>query len=227
MATCNRSLDAYKNALVKGRRVMKRSKIRFVGVLLLALLLVGCRSRNSATINTYTDPSFTKGSIKRIAVFPMANFRAAQGEARTLERQISQSIQRLDPGISVIGPSEATAAINEHGLADKWAEFLRNYTSSGIPNTELLFQIGDLLGVDAIIQGELVNVLQRDGDYALYLGLTTVTVRYSLFGTDSGLLLWEASSDGRKETATTLESAPPLIDVILLAQEKINESLPF
>ncbi|HQE50020.1 MAG TPA: hypothetical protein PKV93_11820 [Fervidobacterium sp.] len=227
MATCNRSLDAYKNALVKGRRVMKRSKIRFVGVLLLALLLVGCRSRNSATINTYTDPSFTKGSIKRIAVFPMANFRAAQGEARTLERQISQSIQRLDPGISVIGPSEATAAINEHGLADKWAEFLRNYTSSGIPNTELLFQIGDLLGVDAIIQGELVNVLQRDGDYALYLGLTTVTVRYSLFGTDSGLLLWEASSDARKETETPLESAPPLIDVILLAQEKINESLPF
>ncbi|HUM44464.1 MAG TPA: hypothetical protein PKI14_16085, partial [Fervidobacterium sp.] len=206
---------------------MKRSKIRFVGVLLLALLLVGCRSRNSATINTYTDPSFTKGSIKRIAVFPMANFRAAQGEARTLERQISQSIQRLDPGISVIGPSEATAAINEHGLADKWAEFLRNYTSSGIPNTELLFQIGDLLGVDAIIQGELVNVLQRDGDYALYLGLTTVTVRYSLFGTDSGLLLWEASSDARKETETPLESAPPLIDVILLAQEKINESLPF
>ncbi len=72
-----------------------------------------------------------------------------------------------------------------------------------------------------------MNVLQRDGVYGLYRGLTTVTVRYSLLGTDSGLLLWEASSDGRKETATTLESAPPLIDVILLAQEKINESLPF
>ena len=61
MATCNRSLDAYKNALVKGRRVMKRSKIRFVGVLLLALLLVGCGS--SATINTYTDRALQRGQL--------------------------------------------------------------------------------------------------------------------------------------------------------------------
>lgn len=205
---------------------MKYSKTKFIGIVLIALLLVGCSS-SSSTIRTYSDPSFTKGSIKRIAIFPMANFKAAPGEARTLERQLSQSLLRLDPTLKIVGPTEAVSVINDHDLADKWAEFLKNYTSSGIPNTALLFEIGDILGVDAIIQGEMVSLLQRDGVYGRNKGLTAVTVRYSLLGTDSGLLLWEASADGRIETFSAVEDAPPLIDAVLLAQEKINDNLPF
>jgi hypothetical protein len=44
----------------------------------------------------------------------------------------------------------------------------------------------------------------------------------------NGKLLWEASSDGRRETAIggTFAHAPPVIEAIQLAVDKILESLP-
>jgi len=38
--------------------------------------------------------------------------------------------------------------------------------------------------------------------------------------------LWEASSDGIKGTPTTLESAPPIIEAVDLAVDKILSNLP-
>ena len=114
---------------------------------------------------------------------------------------------------------------DRHSLADEWAKFLDDYNSSGIPNSQLLFEIGDALNVDAIMQGEIVDVYQRDGKYGGDTALSRVTVRYSILSTDSGKLLWEATSRGSRESATTLADAPPLIEVIQLAQEKILNNL--
>lgn len=194
-------------------------------LMLVAIILSGCGSR--ATISTYSDPSFAPGSIKRVAIFPIKNTSIAPGEARVLEREMARAISSINPSVHIVGSTEAIQLLNEHDLADAWAEFLDNYTSSGIPNVRKLFEIGDSLGVDAILQGEIIYVFQRDGIFSAASGQTRVTVRYSILGTDSGKLLWEATTDASKTTATSMEKAPPLVDVIRIAQEKINANLPF
>jgi len=197
-------------------------------ILITTLILTGCYDK--ATINTYSDPSFDKNTITRLAIFPMRNTKLAPGEAREINRKITQGIQRSAPNIDIMSADTATKKLNEADLTEEWAKFLSDYNSSGIPNTKMLFKIGDTLNVDGIMQGVIVNIQQRDGSPGYYYsqrGQTRVTVRYSILGVDSGKLLWEATSDGIRETASAMEEAPPIIEAIILAQEKIVANLPF
>ncbi|MFW6035299.1 MAG: hypothetical protein ACOCRZ_03490 [Halothermotrichaceae bacterium] len=205
--------------------MIKKKIVLALIVFTFIFVLIGCTDK--ATINTYSDPSFSKNTITKLAVFPMKNTKLAPSESRTINRKIAQGIKDTDPTIEIISASEATKVMNREGLTDKWADFLDDYSSSGVPNTDTLFKVGDALGVDGIMQGEIVNIVQADGHYGWNGGVSQVTVRYSILGTDSGKLLWEATSEGRKDTLTTLEDAPPLIEAIMLAQEKIIENLPF
>lgn len=210
---------------------MKTLRVACTLILAVALivssgLLIGCAT-SSASINTYVDPTFDGSGLERIAIFPVRNTRLAPSEAQQLNRNLSQAISKRRPSMAIMGSAEAIQVLNDSGLADEWARFLDNYTASGIPNAAVLRDIGQVLGVDAIIQGEIVNIQQFDGVYGGNPGTTRVTVRYSMMGVRSGKLLWEASSDGVRTTGTTLEGAPPIIEAVKLAQQKILSTLPF
>ena len=189
-------------------------------------LLVGCAA-SSASINTFIEPGLDISQLHRIAVFPVRNTAIVPSEARQLNRDISQAINRRKPSIVIISSAEVIDVLNQKGLVDEWARFIDTYNSSGIPNSGLLKEIGSALGVDAILQGEVLNIHQVDGVYGGNKGTTRVTVRYSMIGVSEGKLLWEASSDGFRTTVTTVEPAPPLIQAIKLAQDKILSTLPF
>jgi len=192
---------------------------------LLGLLLTGCAT-NKATINTYVDPNFSQGEVQEIAVFPIRNTRLAPSESQQINRKISQSIKRKNSSIEIMSSAEATRILNENDLSDDWAQFLDDYATSGIPNSNILAEIGSTLEVDAILQGAIVNITQEDGQYGGNKGTTRVTVRFSMLDTNEGNLIWESSSDGIKGTATTVGSAPPIIEVVNLAVDKILNSLP-
>ncbi len=194
-------------------------------LLLLGILVLSCAVRK-ATLDMYVDPNYQQGSITSIAVFPIRNARFAPSEARQVNRKISTAISQRGAEISIIGAAESIELLNEQGLADEWAIFLDNYVSSGVPNTNSLKEFGRVLNVDAILQGEVVNIFQKDGRYGGNKGTTRVTVRFSMLGTNRGKVIWEASSDGVAGTTTTLESAPPIIDAINLAVDKILQNLP-
>src|SRR6185437_6233426 len=131
------------------------------------------------------------------------------------------AIHSKNDSIRIMSSVEAVNVLNQHALADSWAAFLANYVSSGVPDANTLHTIGAALGVDAIIQGEVVNVYQRDGAFGRQKGQTRVTVRFTMLDCRDGKAVWEASSDGVKGTATTMGEAPPIIDAVKLAMEKI------
>ncbi|QTL99123.1 hypothetical protein GM661_14740 [Iocasia frigidifontis] len=210
----------------------KKKLIFLLFVLLGIFLLSGCYDR--ATINTYSDPSFSKNTITRLAIFPMKNVNLTAGESRAINRGIAKGIHQINPNIEIMSTVEIIQILNKQGLTSEWSAFLEDYASTGVPNTETLFKIGDVLGVDGLMQGEIVNVYQENSHYgvnqkapSVKLGVARVTVRYSTFGTDSGKLLWEATSDGINKTGITFSDDPSLIEAVMLAQQKIIENLPF
>ncbi len=193
-------------------------------VAILCPLFVGCAS-NKGTINSFTEPSFDPASMKSVAVLPIRNAKFAPAEAQQVNRRIAQTVSAA--GVTVLGANEAIERLNSAGAADEWAVFLTNYTSSGVPNKTSLMRIADVLQVHGVLQGEVVNSFQQDGAYGNNKGQTRVTVRYSLLDGRSGLLVWEATADGICVTGTTLDDAPPTIEAINLAIEKIIEAIPF
>lgn len=194
-------------------------------IILLLLFISGC-AVNRASLNQFTDESFNSGLIHKLAIFPIRNVKIVPSEAQQLNRKISMAIHEKNPNIEILGPSESVDILNDNDLADAWGNFLDYYISSGIPNRNTLQEIGSALKVDAILQAEIVNVFQADGSYGGNKGTTRVTVRLSMLGTKKGKLLWEASSEGVKGTATTLEGAPPLMDAIDLAVDKLLLNIP-
>lgn len=213
----------YLPSFYKGEQMRAWKSAVVVGVA--ALMVAGCAT-SKATINTSTDPSFQRGDIQSIAVLPIRNTRAAPSEARQITRKVSQAIHKDAPSMNIVGPNEAVNLLNEHELADDWAEFLENYVKSGVPDAQTLSKIGEALGVDAICQGEVWNVQQEDGEWGGNKGETRVTVRFTILDARDGSLLWEASSDGVRGTSTTLGDAPPVIEAINLAVDKIVQNMP-
>jgi len=194
----------------------------FLPALLLAMSLsfTGCQN---ASLESYVDPSYSAKEIRRVAVLPMTNASITPGQAQELSRAFAQGLNRSNPAVEIIGAGEAIDRINAANMADEWATFLRNYHTSGIPNTNTVKRVGKLLGVDAIIQGSVLNVSQRDSNGYDY-PMTRVTVRYGAISAKSGALLWEISSEGTIQPYSY--TAAPLIDAIRLANGKVIDSIP-
>jgi len=189
------------------------------------VLIAGCASQR-ATLRTFVDPSIRPESIQSVAVFPMRNVRLLPDEARELNRGVSQAFHRQNPSVKIVGPTHSTDLLNRANLAETYSDFLRDYSTSGIPNVTTLNEIRDALDVDAILQGEVFDIYQTDGIFGSHKGETSVTIRYVLLSTHNGNVLWEGTSNAKKVTATTVEPAPPLYEVVLIAQHKILGALP-
>jgi hypothetical protein len=189
-------------------------------------VLCGCASTN-ADVKTHTEPGFTGASIRRLAVFPIRNRRLTTSEARQLDAELSQAILKKRPSVVILPSAEAVKLLNESGLSDQAFRFHDNYYPGALPNASVLRRVGQALKVDAVLQGEIVNVQETDGVYNKHEGTTRVTLRYSMTAGESGKLLWEATSDGSVTTLTTVEVAPPMSYAVFMAQKKILPMLPF
>lgn len=191
----------------------------------LLFTLTGC-AVNKGTINSYVEPTYSSGSIESVAVFSIRNARFAPSEARTINRKIITALTSKNPNLQIVPPSEALRKINESDLAEEWANFVEDYYTSGIANKRILDKVANILGVDAVMQGQLLDVNQRDSAFGYSKAQSRITMSFSIIETETAKPIWEASADGIKGSATTLSEAPPLIEAINLAVDKIVENVP-
>lgn len=125
----------------------------------------------------------------------------------------------------MVSPSESLRIINEKGLASEWARFIDDYYTGGIANKNILETICSALNVNGIMQGQIINVYQRDGD-GVQKGITRVTITYSIISRNKANTVWEVSADGIRGTIDSLQPAPPIVEAVDLAIEKIIDNIP-
>jgi len=195
-----------------------------------AFLIISVASLSSCTTHdtrTYTDPSIGTRTILSIAILPVRNAPIAQSESIRMNRDIAQTVQRKNPGLHVLGPVEAVEKLNELHLVDDYDRYIVALAQSGIPNKETLYRIGQALGVDALMQGQIVGLSQQDGTGAWGRpGSTAFALRYSIVSIRDGMLLWETSEEMRKKRQSNFSSAPPLQEVLPEAVEKVLQTIP-
>jgi len=191
----------------------------------LGLLITGCAG-SGADIQNYQDPSFGSYIIKKIAVLPIRNTYLNIGEANNVNRYFITQLTRKTNKYEILGPEDAINKLSEDTLVEKYYNYLVAYATSGIPNRETIKLIGKSLNVDAIVQGEIYNIIKIDGKYGKNKGETRLNLRYSIVSTTDGKVLWESTVEAYETTATSLEDAPPIMDVVLNGMNKILESIP-
>lgn len=187
-------------------------------------LLVGCAP--TARTNVYVNPTLQRGTISALAVLPIRNARLAPSEGQEVNRKVTQALHDQSPDVKIIGSAAVTDMLNQADLVDVYSNFVRDYAASGVPNVKTLKRLGKALSVDAILQGELVDLRQLDGVFGVRPGTTQVTMRLSILSTQNGDILWEGNAQGTARTATTLESAPPVYEALNVAVERLLGQLP-
>ena len=131
-----------------------------------------------------------------------------------------------NPNTKLINPAASTELLNKKSLVEPYSKLLTVYWETGIPNTVTLMDMGKQLNVDAIIQGFVVQMYQRDGDFwGAKTARTTIVIKYIMFSTNLGKVLWETSCDGDEEVSS-LKKAPPVSEVLEIIREKMISAIP-
>jgi hypothetical protein len=208
-------------------------KISFAIIIsvIIFLFLGGCVSKKG-TIKTYLNPSVNASEIKSVAIFPLRNsFVQASigletGEMIDINKMFQVEFHNRNGQTKLVDAVSSKELLNQAKLVNSYDTLLAVLENTGIPNTEILNKIGNKLGVDAIIQGFVKEVFQRDGVYGGNRGETRIIIKYIMLSTSSGDVLWEARCEGYKGTATTLAKAPPIEDAIEIIKGKIVSAMP-
>lgn len=202
-----------------------KSIITSLFILITAMLLYGCAS-SGADVQNYQDPNFQNVKLKKIAVLPVRNTYLNVGDANSINRYFMTELSRKTKRYEFVGPEESIEKLSKDSLVEPYYKYLVAYATTGIPNREIIKKVCESLGVDGIIQGEIFDVKKKDGSYGSNKGETRCQLRYSAVTGSDGKVVWESTVEAHQTTGTTLEDAPPLMDVVKLAMDKILESVP-
>ena len=200
---------------------------------LLVIFFLGCAPPNTTKI--YINPSLNSTKITSVAVFPLRNAAATQrdislttGDMIEINKMFQTAFAEKNSKINMINSFSSVELLNQGSLVDLYGNLLSVYEQTGVLNTETLKKIGQYLKTDAIIQGFVMQVYQRDGAFIGLNGTpgeTKVTIKYTMFSTVSGDVLWEASCDGYKGV-NAFKKAPPVSDAVEKLREKIISAIP-
>lgn len=193
-------------------------------LIIFALILAGC-AINKGTINSFYEPSYQVGSVKSLAVPSVRNARLAPSESQKIGRAVNQAISNKNPNVKLISANDFSNLLNDNKLVNNYADFIEDYVTSGIANREFLEKLKQF-EIDAIMISELSNLQQKDGAYGQHAGQTRITLTYTMIDTRTNDVIWTASADGIKGTASTIGEAPPLVEAINLAVEKVKAAVP-
>ena len=200
-------------------------KILFLGVVF--IIFISC-SATKSSISSYINPTYNKGEIQSIAILPIKNARFAPSEARDLNRKLIQILSTKNPNIKIVPPLKVIRIISKNNISNEWANFLNDYYTSGLLDKKTLIKISNFLKVDAIFQGNLIQVNQIDGGGfgSNTKGKSTVKMNFSIINCNKANILWEAKITGVKGNRNVVSDAPPINEAIDMAINKVKENMP-
>lgn len=196
----------------------------FALMVIVVTTTISCTS--SSKIKTYTNPSFSRDVIKSLALLPIRNISLSPNEGTEINRMFYKEVTSRNPSKRILDPLTTVKLLNDANLVSLYDQFLREFENTGVPNNNLLKQLGEQLKSDALIQGVVQNFSQQDARYGGNAAKTSATLRYVIISTTTGDILWESSCAASKSSVTTLGKTPPLFDVLEKAQKQIITSVP-
>ena len=199
----------------------------FILGIALSLALFGCAMQR-ATINSYVEPTYNAGSIKTVAVFPLRNASIAPAQANSINTEIVKALSQKSPATQILSPAESQRRINDAGVVTQWSRFIDDFSTAGLINKAYLSDIANALKTDAVMQGFIDQVTQKDGmQFGAGMGITRVSIRYAIIDLRNAKIIWQAHSTGRSQTGSFgFHVAPEVSEALEPTVEKLTGNIP-
>lgn len=191
------------------------------------VLFCACSTvKEQATISTYIDPTVRQGQIKSLAIFSLENDSLSRGDIQNLNRRIYERVKRRNPYIALLHPDKTARILRKQNMDSNWQAFYEYYHNYGRPDANALGGLYIALKTETILHIKLRDIVQQNGKFNEKTAVSSAIVVCSIFHTQKNRLIWEGISEGIKENELTFEKAPPLIDAIEVAIDKIMVNFP-
>ncbi len=181
------------------------NKAMIAAVLILCIGLSACAGPltqfNFNAAEIVRSPGFTHRDLEEMKIGILSST-GTDGYRRVLGNSFSKALQLTHPEIPQVPPHEAIGLINHANLADDYALMIWDYETSGILRKETLRRVGEALQVRYFIQLSLLQYVQDTSTRFSVLGIrfletrsSTLRVFAQIWDTQSGNIVWEASSE--------------------------------
>jgi hypothetical protein len=217
------------------------------GILAAALVVVSCGTQTYTEAVTTPVPAVVAPPIAEITVLGIKGFpRWPIGPEveRETARLLADSLRVRNPALTVSDPDTDRALLDEAGLGSAWMTLTDIWLETGIADGQLLRDMADAVGADAILGGALLSDQEASGvtgGEARAPSQRVVAVRLWLFDAREGDLVWEAAAESTTEVneswltaifSSIFGSSPeelppvPLADAVLRAIRDLTTKLP-
>lgn len=180
--------------------------------------------------NRFTSRDLTGRKIGFLpAVVPLGNEQYQTGIGNTL----SKIFLEYNPDIEIIPPLEGINLINSNNLTKNFISIIKDYQVTGILEKNILKEIGNIIGVDYIVQVRLVRFSQDKSSRLSAFGLRIMETRESflemiiqIWDPKSGLIVWEGMGSATLASEALRAKNIAFADIAMFLSRKILEKLP-
>ncbi|NIM52809.1 MAG: hypothetical protein GTN62_15155 [Gemmatimonadales bacterium] len=177
-------------------------------------------------VDTAVEPGFAQAEVRSIAVLPFFDWNLSIEEIRAATARITRVIEERNPDLRIVDPAEASDIIGAEGLAYDWALFLWDRRQGAAADHTVVMRAGDALGVDVLLQVELLEASQFDGSAEYGDAVTNVVVQVSLFDSADGGVQWTGTCGIEYADSYTPYRAPSVRNAARWALNSILDALP-
>lgn len=195
------------------------------------ILLCGCAHTN---INAYTNPNLSPGMVESVAVMPILGTRFAPRNARELNQSLIEGLKTTNPSVTTVTDVDVVQQMSVDGFSEKWESLIRAYRSTGYLDQDLIRSLDSLLGVDAVVQLEIIDAGEQDGsrkynsssrEWEVDRGRAYLTVGVIMLSLQDASIIWEATANTTKNSFNS-PIAPNVSELFDSASKKILSSIP-
>ena len=170
---------------------MKRQVFSIVFIIIV-LLVVSCKpiTKISATYcPEYKSENFDRVDIsqKRIAIMPLTCDSGLENQLQIIEQEINNSLTSDFNQDNVVFANEVQGKLTAFDLMDPYRDFLERFETDGTINMGLMHQIGELFGVEFLLDIHLSSISRKGYQRAI----TDIHVESRIWDTEQGKLVWE------------------------------------
>ncbi|MHC4234523.1 MAG: hypothetical protein ACYSUQ_05355 [Planctomycetota bacterium] len=195
----------------------------------LLLALTGCAaSITPDLVVTYVDPEGV--TPQRVALLPVTAGEGLEGFRRMTADNVYADLRASRPEISFLSADSTLDLLNEHGLAQPYAEMVVTYETTGVLDKAMLQQMGDVLDVDHLLHVAVRYSEGSETKYSIWTGYDTTEKQNlglfaHLWSPEEGDIVWEASG-GAEVSASEFETTRSLPEILNVACKELAANFP-
>lgn len=146
---------------------------------------------------------------------------------------LSKAFLEYNPNIVAISPAEGINMVNTNNLTKDFISIVKDYQVTGILDKNILKEIGNVIGVDYIVQTRLVRFTQDKSSRLGLFGLRIMETRESslemiiqIWNPKNGLIVWEGIGNATMASEALRAKDITFAEITALLSKKILEKIP-